>query len=195
MSGVQFTSIGTPGHRPLGDGPRLGRGNQAARRGPNPFQLGRRPGAQHSPGTRQPGFVHATFGEHSASGQTREDVMNTLRALTYADVYAHELAHSMAGGHLTGGIVIDLDNDGMAVSGHVPISFGLNPADLEGSYKDAQTAYASALAPPDPSGADYAVAAKAVSLMTQTSSLMAQRDTHMQKFGQAVPFKPFDIQA
>jgi hypothetical protein len=99
-----------------------------------------------------------------------------FKARQYSDILAHEQAHQSAAGGLGGGIHIQFDGNGVAVSGHVPISIpGLDRQNPEISYKNYSTVRSAALAPSDPSGQDSSVAAYAQSLMGQAQVLMAQK--------------------
>lgn len=119
--------------------------------------------------------VRARFGEWTAVGPNREAALSQLRSQSYSDILRHEQAHASKAGGLAGGIQINYNSEGIAVSGSVPVHFGMNPADPEGSYANAQTAYAAALAPDKPSGADFGVAAKAQAIMGQSQLLMQQK--------------------
>ena len=44
-----------------------------------------------------------------------------LIAKNYNEIYAHEMAHKMAGGKFAGDISIERNSDGIPVGGHVPI--------------------------------------------------------------------------
>ena len=103
----------------------------------------------------------------------------------YAEIYAHEKAHQNAGGALAGPIVIEKNEDGIPVGGHVNIKMpSLNPANPQKAIDDANTVIRSAMAPADPSGQDYAVANQA-----QNIKMRAQA---MKKEGQG---SKLDIQA
>lgn len=86
----------------------------------------------------------------------------------YNEIYAHELAHKNAGGSLAGPIVIEKDSNGIPVGGHVNIKMPvLNPENPEETINQANTVIKSALAPAEPSGQDYRVAAKARAIKAQ----------------------------
>ena len=90
-----------------------------------------------------------------------------------------------AGGALAGPIVIEKNEDGIPVGGHVNIKMpSLNPANPQKAIDDANTVIRSAMAPADPSGQDYAVANQA-----QNIKMRAQA---MKKEGQG---SKLDIQA
>ncbi len=105
-----------------------------------------------------------------------DDVLAKVRAESYAHIVGHEQAHQSAAGSLGGGIHIDYNQDGVAVSGHVPIRMpGLDPSNPEATVRAAQTVRAAALAPGDPSGQDVSVASQAQALMGKAQVLMAQK--------------------
>lgn len=90
----------------------------------------------------------------------------------YNEIYAHELAHKTAGGHLAGAIVIERNSEGIPVGGHVEIKMpSLNPNNPQQTIKDADTVIRSAMAPSDPSGQDYKVAAQARAIKAQAQEM------------------------
>ena len=90
----------------------------------------------------------------------------------YDQIYAHEAAHKAAGGSLTGSIVIEKNNDGIPVGGHVDIKMpALNPNNPQKTINDANTVIRAAMAPSDPSSQDYKVASKAESLRMQAQAI------------------------
>lgn len=94
----------------------------------------------------------------------------------YNEIYAHELAHKTAGGHLAGAIVIERNSEGIPVGGHVAIKMpALNPANPKQTINDADTVIRSAMAPSDPSGQDYKVAAQARAIKAQAENLQTKR--------------------
>lgn len=88
----------------------------------------------------------------------------------------HEKAHQSAAGSLGGGIVIEKNSDGVAFAGHVPIQIpGVNESNaLEAKTQNEQVKTA-ALAPSDPSGQDYLVAAQAQANIAKALILMQQK--------------------
>src|SRR5689334_3589556 len=89
----------------------------------------------------------------------REAALSRLRSESYAHILGHEQAHQSAAGVYGGGIVIDYDRNGIAVSGHVPIHMPkLDPHNPEAAYSGYAAIRSAALAPSDPSGTDLAVA-------------------------------------
>lgn len=94
----------------------------------------------------------------------------------YNEIYAHELAHKNAAGALAGPIVIEKDSNGIPVGGHVSIKMpALNPNNPEDTISKANTVIKAAMAPSDPSGQDYKVAAKARAIKTQAEKLQSTR--------------------
>lgn len=104
------------------------------------------------------------------------DMLQKIKAESYAHILGHEQAHQSAAGGFGGGINIQYDGNGVAIAGHVPISIpGLNAQDPESSMRAYSTIRGAALAPSDPSGQDMSVAAHAQSLMGQAQVLMGQK--------------------
>lgn len=94
----------------------------------------------------------------------------------YDEIYQHELAHKNAGGHLAGGINIDKDYNGVAYAGHVPIKIPeLNEVNPEKSKTEAKIVKDAAMAPKDPSGQDYFVAAEAQAVMAKADLAMKRK--------------------
>lgn len=80
----------------------------------------------------------------------------------YNKIYAHELAHKNAGGNFAGAIVIERNAEGIPVGGHVSIKMPtLDKKNPKKTIDHANTVIKSAMAPSDPSGQDYKVAAQA----------------------------------
>jgi hypothetical protein len=124
-------------------------------------------------GSHGPDFDHAAI---VANGGNPGAEFERFKARQYADILSHEQAHQSAAGSLGGGVHIQFDGNGVAVSGHVPIAIpGLDRQNPEISYKSYNTVRSAALAPGDPSGQDCAVASQAQSLMGQAQVLMAQK--------------------
>lgn len=100
--------------------------------------------------------------------QKHEEKKQALIKKNYDEIYAHELAHKMAGGALAGDIVIEKNSQGIPFAGHVAIKMPtLDKNNPEKTIQDADTVIRSALAPSDPSGQDYKVAAQARSIRSQ----------------------------
>jgi hypothetical protein len=112
----------------------------------------------------------------AAPGMTADDMLQKIKAESYAHILGHEQAHQSAAGGLGGGINIQYDGNGVAVAGHVPISIpGLDSLNPENSMRAYNTIRGAALAPSDPSGADMSIASYAQSLMGQAQVLMGQK--------------------
>lgn len=107
-----------------------------------------------------------TTEEEAESGQLSEDEQKVIRELQARDteVRAHEAAHASAAGGLGGSASFSYttgpDGRQYAVGGEVPIDMSSGSTPQE-TISRAQTIRAAALAPADPSGQDYAVAAAA----------------------------------
>jgi hypothetical protein len=118
-----------------------------------------------------------------------DELLQKVKAESYAHILGHEQAHQSAAGGFGGGIHIEYDANGVAVAGHVPISIpGLDPQNPETSVRAYNTIRGAALAPSDPSGQDMSVAAHAQSLIGQAQVLMAQKK-QAQSLG--IPFDVF----
>lgn len=103
----------------------------------------------------------------SAQNQQRQEMISQR----YNEIYSHELAHQRAGGSLAGGIVIERDQNGIPVGGHVPIKMpSLDKNNPDKTIKNANTVISSAMAPSDPSSQDYNVANQARSIKSQAES-------------------------
>ncbi len=117
----------------------------------------------------------AFFSGNSADSGTspaKQELINK----NYNEIYAHEMAHKIAGGHLAGGIVIERNSDGIPVSGHVDIKMpALNSENPQKTIDEANIVIRSAMAPVDPSAQDYNVASKARSIKSEASALKAKK--------------------
>jgi len=92
----------------------------------------------------------------------------------YNHIYAHEMAHKMAGGSFAGAISIEKNADGIPVSGHVPIKMPtLNKNNPQQTIDHANTVIRAALAPGDPSAQDYKVAQQAEQIKMQALAFKA----------------------
>ena len=90
----------------------------------------------------------------------------------YNHIYAHELAHKVAGGSFAGAISIEKNSEGIPVSGHVPIKMPvLDKNNPQKTIDDADVVIKAALAPSDPSSQDYKVVAEAQSIKDRAKSL------------------------
>ena len=91
----------------------------------------------------------------------RVDKQSLIRE-NYNKIYKHELAHKMAGGQYAGAIHIEKNAQGIPVSGHVSIQMPtLDKKNPQKTIDHANTVIRAAMAPSDPSGQDYKVAASA----------------------------------
>lgn len=107
--------------------------------------------------------------QNNAQNQAKQDLINK----NYNEIYAHEMAHKMAGGSLAGGIVIERNQDGIPVAGHVPIKMpSLDPNNPQKTIQDADTVIRSAMAPSDPSAQDYNVAGKARAIKSEAQDFI-----------------------
>lgn len=92
------------------------------------------------------------------NGMSKQELINR----NYNHIYNHEMAHKLAGGQFAGAISIERDENGIPVSGHVPITMPvLDKNNPQKTIDHANTVIRAALAPNDPSGQDYKVAASA----------------------------------
>ena len=104
--------------------------------------------------------------------QQQQAQKNALTKKNYDEIYSHELAHKLAGGHLAGAIVIEKNSQGIPFAGHVDIKMPkLNPQNPKQTINDANTVINAAMAPADPSGQDYKVAAQALQIKNQAQSI------------------------
>ena len=107
----------------------------------------------------------------------------TLINKNYSEIYSHEAAHKSAAGDLGGSIHIVKNGAGIPVSGFVPIKVpGVpntkKPSLLEKTINQAKTVIKAAMAPHDPSSADYAVKASAERVLNKTQSLKNNSKTN-----------------
>jgi hypothetical protein len=93
----------------------------------------------------------------------------------YNHIYAHEMAHKMAGGSFAGSIVIERNSEGIPVAGHVPIKMPvLDKRDPQSTIDHANVVIRAALAPGDPSSQDFRVAAQAEQIKMQALAFKAK---------------------
>lgn len=112
------------------------------------------------------------FRNNSQPKDEKNEAKQALIDKNYNEIYAHELAHKAAGGHLAGAIVIEKNSEGIPVGGHVAIKMpSLNPNNPKQTINDADTVIRSAMAPADPSGQDYKVAAQARTIKAEAQEL------------------------
>ncbi len=92
----------------------------------------------------------------------------------YNHIYAHEMAHKMAGGSFAGNISIERNSEGIPVAGHVPIKMPvLDKSNPQKTIDHANTVIRAALAPADPSAQDYRVANQAEQIKMQAIAFKA----------------------
>ena len=83
------------------------------------------------------------------NGMSKQELINR----NYNHIYNHEMAHKLAGGQFAGAISIERDENGIPVSGHVPITMPvLDKNNPQKTIDHANTVIRAALAPSDPSG-------------------------------------------
>ena len=93
----------------------------------------------------------------------------------YDKIYAHELKHKNAAGSFGGSIVIEKDENGIPIGGHVSIRMPvLDKKNPDKTIKHADTVIKAALAPEDPSEQDYKVAAKARGIKAEAERYKAK---------------------
>ncbi|MBX2859835.1 MAG: hypothetical protein KTR14_01275 [Vampirovibrio sp.] len=109
-------------------------------------------------------------------GLMTESQLAKLKQDSLAEVMAHEQAHQSAAGAYAGAIHIDFDANGIAIGGHVPITFPpLTEDNPEIALKGAEMIRAAALAPSDPSGQDMSVASQAMDLLGRAKVMMDKK--------------------
>lgn len=93
-------------------------------------------------------------------------------------VRAHEAAHQSVGGSLVGGASFSYqtgpDGKQYAVGGDVPVDMSTSGDQPAAVITKMQQVQAAAMAPADPSGQDYAVAAQAAQVAAQAQILLAE---------------------
>lgn len=113
-----------------------------------------------------------------------KQVKSALITKNYNEIYAHEAAHKSAAGDLGGSIHIVKNAAGIPISGFVPIKVpGVpntkKPSLLEKTINQAKTVIKAAMAPKDPSSADYAVKANAENTLRKTQKLKDNAQKHI----------------
>ncbi len=117
------------------------------------------------------GALYSSFlsRQNKQKEQQKQDLINK----NYNEIYAHEAAHKAAGGALAGPIVIERNEEGIPVGGHVSIKMpSVNPANPQKALDDANTVIRSAMAPSDPSAQDYRVASQANAIKFQAQGML-----------------------
>lgn len=108
--------------------------------------------------------------------QQRDDARQALIDKNYHDIFVHESAHKAAGGPLAGAIIIETNEEGIPVGGHVAIMMPV--LDVENPQKtidDANTVVRAAMAPADPSGQDFRVAAQARNIRSEAEHVKQKK--------------------
>ena len=115
----------------------------------------------------------ANHQNQSESQSQPNDQKQALINKNYNEIYSHEMAHKTAGGSLAGPIVIEKNDDGIPVGGHVSIKMpSVNPNNPQKTIDEANTVIRSAMAPSDPSDQDYKVAAQAKAIKAEAQNLL-----------------------
>ena len=104
-----------------------------------------------------------------------EQTKQKLIKKNYNEIYEHEAAHKAAAGSLGGSIHIVNNSAGIPVSGFVPIAMPSMPEKptkngLQKTIDHAKTVIKAAMAPKDPSSADYRVKASAEKTLNKAES-------------------------
>ena len=107
--------------------------------------------------------------QQSQQNQQKQDLIRR----NYNEIYSHEMAHKTAGGPLAGSIVIEKNDEGIPVSGHVAIKMpSIDPENPQKAIDDANIVIMAALAPSAPSDQDYKVAAQARNIKSQAQGML-----------------------
>ena len=115
------------------------------------------------------GGISSSFSTPIRERQKQKD---DLIQKNYNHIYAHELAHKIAGGSFAGAISIEKNSDGIPIAGQVPIKMPvLDKLNPQKTIEHANTVIKAALAPSDPSAQDYKVAAEALSIKSMAEDL------------------------
>lgn len=104
-----------------------------------------------------------------------EQAKQKLIKKNYNEIYEHEAAHKSAAGSLGGSIHIVNNSAGIPVSGFVPIAMPSMPEKptkngLQKTIDHAKTVIKAAMAPKDPSSADYRVKTSAEKTLNKAES-------------------------
>lgn len=120
-----------------------------------------------------------SFGVNTSNYNQQRQAMIQQR---HNEIYAHEKAHKSAAGSFGGAIVIEKDANGIPVGGHVNILMpSLNKKDPDKTIKHADTVIKAAMAPGDPSGQDYKVAARARAIKAEAENYKNKNGSAGQK--------------
>lgn len=120
--------------------------------------------------------IKQTINKKNSVTNKLQQTKQTLIKKNYNEIYAHEAAHKAAAGSLGGSIHIVNNSAGIPVSGFVPIAMPTIPEKptqngLKKTIDHAKTVIKAAMAPKDPSAADYQVKAKAESTLNKAKSM------------------------
>ena len=117
-------------------------------------------------------LINSFTNSFSTPLRERQKQRDDLIQKNYNHIYAHELAHKAAGGSFAGAISIETNSDGIPVAGHVPIKMPvLDKNNPQKTIDHAKTVIKAAMAPKDPSAADYRVKTKAESTLNKAKSM------------------------
>ena len=117
-------------------------------------------------------LINSFSNSFSTPLRERQKQKDDLIQKNYNNIYAHELAHKMAGGSFAGAISIEKNSDGIPVSGLVPIKMPvLDKNNPQKTIDHANTVIKAAMAPSDPSSQDYKVASEAANIKNQAEAL------------------------
>lgn len=122
------------------------------------------------------GSLYTPFaGQNSQGAQNQQNEQKqALINKNYNEIYSHEMAHKTAGGALAGSIVIEKNEEGIPVGGHVAIKMpALDPNNPQKTIDDANIVITAALAPGNPSDQDYKVAAQARQIKAQAQGMLS----------------------
>lgn len=109
-------------------------------------------------------------------GSKENKEFETYKQKTNDHILNHERAHQSAAGSLGGGIVIEKNSDGVAFAGHIPIQIPeVNASNAVLAKTQNEQVKTSALAPSDPSGQDYFVAAQAQANINKALMFISQK--------------------
>ena len=160
--------------RDSGVGPGDSRGARQAAPGDRPLDRNRSSEIEaQDRGRREQSLDRRAFRDLSPEEQR---VVRELQAREQ-EVIAHERAHKAAGGRYAGGVSYETQQgpDGRAYKVGGEVSIDTSPEnDAQATIDKMQVVIRAALAPPDPSAQDQAVAAQARSAMTQARQQLAE---------------------
>ena len=120
--------------------------------------------------------IKQTINKKNSVTNKLQQTKQTLIKKNYNEIYEHEAAHKAAAGSLGGSIHIVNNSAGIPISGFVPIAMPTIPEKptqngLKKTIDHAKTVIKAAMAPKDPSAADYRVKTKAESTLNKAKSI------------------------